>query len=52
MRLCHIGQQMIDRLAKEGLLSHLERVSLPTCENYLKRKMAKKSFGTGTRSEF
>jgi GAG-pre-integrase domain len=52
MRLGHIGQQMMDRLAKEGLLGHLERVSLPTCENYLKGKMTKKSFGTRTRSQF
>jgi transposase InsO family protein len=42
----------MDRLAKEGLLGHLERVSLPTCENYLKEKMARKPFGTGTRSKF
>jgi transposase InsO family protein len=31
---------------------NLERVSLPTCENYLKEKMARKPFGTETRSEF
>jgi GAG-pre-integrase domain len=43
MRLDHIGQQMMDRLAKEGLLGHLERVSLPTCENYLKEKNDKKT---------
>jgi GAG-pre-integrase domain len=46
MRLDHIGQQKMDRLAKEGLLGHLERVSLPTCENCLKEKMERKSFGT------
>jgi hypothetical protein len=46
MRLDHIGQQMMDRLAKEGLLGHLERVSLPTCENYLKGKMIRKPLGT------
>jgi hypothetical protein len=28
----------MDRLAKEGLLGHLERVSLPICENYLNKK--------------
>jgi hypothetical protein len=43
---------MMNRLAKEGLLGHLERVSLPICENYLKGKMTRKPFGTGTRSEF
>jgi GAG-pre-integrase domain len=52
MRLDHIGQQRMDRLAKEGLLGHLERVSLPTCENYLKEKMTRKPFRIGTRSEF
>jgi GAG-pre-integrase domain len=52
LRLGHIGQQRMDRLAKEGFLGHLERVSLPTCENYLKGKMIRKPFGTGTRSEF
>jgi hypothetical protein len=43
---------MIDRLAKEGLLGHLEWVSLSICENYLKEKIIRKSFRTGTRSEF
>ena len=52
MRLGHIGQQRMDRLAKEGMLGQIERVSLPTCENCLKGKMARKPFGTGTRSEF
>jgi Integrase core domain/GAG-pre-integrase domain len=52
MRLDHIGQQKMDRLAKKDLLGHLERVSLPACENFLKEKMERKSFGTGTRSEF
>jgi hypothetical protein len=52
MRLCHIRQQKIDILVKEDLLGHLKRVSLPTCENYLKVKMVRKSFGTRTRSEF
>jgi hypothetical protein len=42
----------MNRLAKEDLLGHLEWVSLPTCENYLKRKMTRKPFGIGTRSEF
>jgi predicted thioesterase len=52
MRLDHIGQQMMDILANEGLLGHLERVSLLICEKYLKEKMTRKSFRTGTRSEF
>jgi hypothetical protein len=42
---------MMDRLAKKYLLCHLERVSLLICENYLKEKMIKKLFETGTRSE-
>ena len=52
MRLGHIGQQRIDRLAKEGMLGQIEMISLPTCENCLKGKMARKPFRTGTRSEF
>jgi GAG-pre-integrase domain len=46
MRLGHIGQQMMNRLAKEDLLGHLERISLSTCENCLKGKMTRKSFET------
>ena len=50
-RLGHIGQQRMDRLAKEGLLGQIEKVNLSTCENYLAGKMARKPFGKGTRAE-
>ncbi|KAK9108126.1 hypothetical protein Syun_024137 [Stephania yunnanensis] len=51
-RLGHIGQQRMNRLAKEGLLGHLENVNLPMCENCLAGKMARKPFGKGIRAEF
>ena len=50
-RLGHIGQQRMDRLAKEGLLGQIEKVNLSTCENCLAGKMARKLFGKGTRAE-
>ena len=50
-RLGHIGQQRMDRLAKEGLLGQIEKVNLSTCENCIVGKMARKPFGKGTRAE-
>ena len=50
-RLGHIGQQRMDRLAKEGLLGQIEKVNLSTYENCLAGKMARKPFGKGTRAE-
>ena len=47
-RLGHIGQQRMDILAKERLLGPIEKVNLPTCENCLARKMARKPFGKTT----
>jgi hypothetical protein len=52
MRLGHIGQQRMNRLAKEDLLGHLEWVSLPTYKKYSKEKMIRKPFRTETGSEF
>ena len=50
-RLGYIGQQRMDRLVKEGLLSQIEKVNLSTCKNCLAGKMARKPFGKGTRAE-
>jgi len=37
-------------LAREGLLSQLAKLSLPTCEHYLSGKSTKKPFGKATRA--
>lgn len=37
-RLCHVGQDRMNRLAREGLLGSLAKVDLPTCENCLAGK--------------
>ena len=50
-RLGYIGQQRMDRLVKEGLLSQIEKVNLSTCENFLAKKMSRKPFGKRTRAE-
>ena len=39
----------MDILAKEGLLGLIEKVNLPTCNNCLAEKMARKLFGKATR---
>ena len=41
----------MDRLAKEGLLSQIEKVNLSTYENCLAGKIARKPFGKETRAE-
>ena len=33
-RLGHIGQQRMNRLAKDGLMGNIKMVDLPTCEHY------------------
>ena len=50
-RLGHIGQQRMDRLAKDDLLGQIENVNISTCENCLARKIAIKPFSKGTRAE-
>ena len=50
-RLRHIGQQRMNRLAKEGLLGSLKKFNLPTCPNYLEGKMARKPFGKAIRAQ-
>ena len=34
-RLGHIGQERMARLAREGLIGNLSKVTLPTCEHCL-----------------
>ena len=49
-RLKHIGQQRINKLAKEGLLGPLKKVNLPTNSNCLEGKMTRKPFGKATKA--
>jgi transposase InsO family protein len=50
-RLGHIGQQRMQRLAKEGLLGNINKVELSTCEYCLIGKTSRKPFGKGTRAD-
>ena len=43
-RLGHIGQNRMNRLARENLLGPFAKVSLPTCEHCLTRKATRKPF--------
>ena len=47
VRLGHIGQDKMNRLAKKCLLRSLNKIELPTCEHCLKGKITKKPFGKG-----
>ncbi|OMO58188.1 Integrase, catalytic core [Corchorus capsularis] len=49
-RLGHIGQDRMNRLAREGLLGPLAKVSLPTCEHCLAGKATRKPFGKAKRA--
>ena len=49
-RLGHVGQDRINRLAKEGLLDQLTRVKLPRCESCLAGKATMKPFGKAMRA--
>ena len=50
-RLGHIGEDRINRLKKDGILSSLNPESYPICKSYLRGKMAKLSFvGYGKRT--
>lgn len=51
-RLSHIGQDRINRLAREGLLGQLANINLPTCEHCLAGKSTRKPFGKATRASF
>ena len=50
-RLGHIGQERMNRLAKENLLGQLSKVDMSTCEYCLAGKTTRKPFGKGTRAE-
>ena len=43
-RLGHIGEDRINRLKKDGILSSLNLESYPACESYLREKIAKLPF--------
>lgn len=49
--LGHIGEERMNRLAQEGLLSSLVNMDLPICEICLARKVTRKPFGKATRPE-
>ena len=49
-RLDHIGQERMNRSAREGLLGQLAKVSLPTCKHCLSGKSTRKPFGKTTRA--
>ena len=49
-RLCHIGQDRMTRLAREGLLGSLAKVNLPTCQDCLAGKATRKPFGKAVRA--
>ena len=51
-RLGHIGQDRMNRLAKEGHLGSLSKIEMSTCENCLARKITRKPFGKAKRAEF
>ena len=50
-RLSHIGPARMDRLAKRGLLSNVQKVENSTCEHCLVEKTSRKPFGSGTRAD-
>ena len=50
-RLGHIGEDMINRLEKDGILGSLNPESYPTCKSCLREKIVKLSFvGHGERA--
>ena len=51
-RLGHIGQERMTRLAREGLMGNLAKVTLSTCEHCLVGKSKRKLFGKATRASF
>ena len=50
-RLGHIGQEIINRLVKEYLLSQFTKIDISTCEYCLVGKTIRKPFEKGTRVE-
>ena len=51
-RLGHIGQDRMNRLARDGLLGSNAKFELPTYEYCLQGKATRKPFGKGTRAEY
>ena len=51
-RLGQIGQEKMTRLAREGLMGNLAKVTLSTCEHCLVGKSKRKPFGKVTRASF
>ena len=49
-RLGHVGQDRINRLAKEGFLDRLTRVKLHRCESCLASNATMKPFGKALRA--
>ena len=50
-RLRHIGQERMNRLARENLLGQFTKIDMLTCEYCLVGKITRKPFGKGTRAE-
>ncbi|KAL0309050.1 UNVERIFIED_CONTAM: Retrovirus-related Pol polyprotein from transposon TNT 1-94 [Sesamum radiatum] len=50
VRLGHIGQERMTRLAREGLLGSLAKVNLPTCEPCMAGKARRKPFWKANRA--
>ena len=50
-RLGHPGKSKIEQIIKMGLISDLTKVELTPCEHCLVRKMTKKSFSVGYKSQ-
>ena len=51
-RLGHIGQERMTKLAREGLMGNLAKVTLSTCEHCLVGKSKRKLFRKATRASF
>ena len=50
-RLGHIGQKIINRLARENLLGQFTKINITTCKYCLAGKLTRKPIGIGTRAE-
>ena len=51
VRLGHIGQERMNRLAKDGLLGDISKVNLSIYAHCLAGKATRKPFGKETRAE-
>ena len=51
VRLRHIRQERMNRLARDGLLGSITKVELSTCEYFLQGKAIRKPFGKAIRAE-